>query len=656
MHRLLRPLIYTRISSARRITHYCIFYRSMTKRLAEDSLEDHHRSQRSTQIRKMATSTTPKETNTAAVITLTEKESQLRNLLIDVARSINNSNSHSSGQNDTSTTSTTTEPVVLRWAGGWVRDKLLGTESVDIDTAINTMTGEAFALKLCELCTHDQATIARHAISKSDIGNLHKIARNPDKSKHLETTTIRLFELDVDFVNLRRETYTELSRNPQVEFGTAQEDALRRDATVNALFYNLETQQVEDFTTGLDDMRRRLMRTPLEPFQTFTDDPLRVLRLVRFASRLEFSIDPAVEQVMGDERVLEALRVKISRERVGIEVEKMLKGKHPREALEYIERLGLYHAIFMDPTTAAAVAPPPPPGSTSPPSPSPTTTDIPRPDISKWSVAYGLLSKLAARKTPGSIYDVLVHHDEAAYYAWTVAALIPWEATSVTYTAAPRAPPRQQPSGQVTKAPPPLVTVAAREGLRTPTRFCDLVTAAHRNRAEITALRDDVAVARRKPRTSERDTFGMAIRRWDARGGHWRLQVLYALLAEAMEVLPPLLAGSGSGSESGSGSSSLPSEGSGSSFSDQEKAFLAKWQLFLDHLHELDVVEAPQLKRLIDGTQLARALGVKPGKWMTAALDVCVAWQLRHPEATDPQGAVDEVEARRAELGVPERR
>jgi len=583
-------------------------------------------SPRPTQIRKMAA--VPTETSTA--IKLTEKESQLKELLLDVAKAIDEENNKtrnaSSGPG-----AAVADPVVLRWAGGWVRDKLLGTESVDIDTAINTMTGETFAVKLCELC-QDPAVIAKHAISQSDIGNLHKIARNPDKSKHLETTTIKLFGYDVDFVNLRRETYTEDSRNPQMEFGTAEEDALRRDATVNALFYNLNTSQVEDFTTGLEDMRKKLMRTPLDPFQTFTDDPLRVLRLVRFASRLQFSIDPDVEKVMGDERVLEALRVKISRERVGVEIEKMLKGKHPRESLEYIERLGLYHAIFTD-SIPSITTTTPPPDTTAPPAAA-------KPDISRWSTVYNLFAKLAERKTPGSIYDVLVRHDEAVYYAWTLTALVPWEPLSAAASSRPRTGPG--------KAPPPPVTLAAREGIKTPTKFCDLVTAAHNNREEIISLKNDV-VAGKQPRISERDTFGMAIRRWDARGGHWRLQVLYAMLVEAMEVLPSGAPGS-MAEVTQSQSSELLSE------KDGEEAFLARWQRFLDHLHDLDVLEAPSLKRLIDGTQLAKALGVKPGRWMTAALDICVAWQLRHPEATDAQGAVDEVEGKRAELGVPDRK
>ena len=98
------------------------------------------------------------------------------------------------------------------------------------------------------------------------MGNLHNVARNPEKSKHLETAMVRMFNLDLDFVNLRRETYASDSRNPHMEFGTAEEDALRRDATINALFFNLHTGSIEDFTGGLPDMAARTIRTPLDPF------------------------------------------------------------------------------------------------------------------------------------------------------------------------------------------------------------------------------------------------------------------------------------------------------------------------------------------------------------------------------------------------------
>lgn len=248
---------------------------------------------------------------------LTDNERRLRLLLLDVAKSID-------------TTGQLAEPVVLRWAGGWVRDRLLGIPSHDIDVAINNMTGEPFARHMQEYCDEllsKPESEREHPITREEMGNLYRVASNPAKSKHLETAGFEMFNLELDFVNLRKETYADDSRNPQMEFGTAEEDARRRDATINALFYNLHTDSIEDFTGGLPDLlEKRIIRTPLEPLQTFTDDPLRVLRLIRFSSRLQFAIDPNTEMNMGDEGVLKALHTKISRERVGIELEKMLKG------------------------------------------------------------------------------------------------------------------------------------------------------------------------------------------------------------------------------------------------------------------------------------------------------------------------------------------
>lgn len=245
-------------------------------------------------------------------IKLTQRESQLRGLLLDVARFIDESKEIK-------------QRLELRFAGGWVRDKLLGIPSHDIDTAINAMTGSSFTLKMKSFL-EDPKNMVKHGLEVKDVGNLHKIAANPEKSKHLETVTTKILGFDVDFVNLRKETYNENSRNPQMEFGTALEDAERRDATVNALFYNLHTDKVEDYTEGLNDMRSKIMRTPLDPYQTFKDDPLRILRLIRFASRLGFNIHAKSEACMGDPAILSALRLKISRERIGTEVEKMLKG------------------------------------------------------------------------------------------------------------------------------------------------------------------------------------------------------------------------------------------------------------------------------------------------------------------------------------------
>lgn len=264
----------------------------------------------------------------APTIQLSPGEERLKRLLLDVASSINTTQTD---LDETASGQSRRNPVLLRWAGGWVRDKLLGIETHDIDVAINCMTGEDFGQRFREFC-HSPSIIEKYSITETDLGNIHTIKANPEKSKHLATATCRIFGADVDFVNLRKETYSEGSRNPEIEFGTPLEDALRRDATVNALFYNLHTDEVEDFTGGISDMNARLIRTPLDPFQTFMDDPLRVLRLVRFASRLDFTIAADVEKLMGDDRVLKSFQAKISRERVGIEIGKMLRGEFEPQA------------------------------------------------------------------------------------------------------------------------------------------------------------------------------------------------------------------------------------------------------------------------------------------------------------------------------------
>lgn len=244
------------------------------------------------------------------LINLTDREEALRQLLLDVS---------------TYFAKTSGEPIPqLRFTGGWVRDKLLGITSKDIDISISSMTGYRFGEVMKEFLD-SQSNRAKY--DQSIVGKLNKIEANPEKSKHLETVTTRILGFEIDLVNLRKEVYVDESRNPMMEFGTPEDDANRRDATVNALFYNLQTSEVEDFTgRGLHDMQLKLLKTPLSPHQTFKDDPLRILRCIRFASRLGYRIDPKDEEAMGDGSIKEALQVKISRERVGIEISKMLQG------------------------------------------------------------------------------------------------------------------------------------------------------------------------------------------------------------------------------------------------------------------------------------------------------------------------------------------
>ena len=122
-------------------------------------------------------------------------------------------------------------------------------------------------------------------------------------------------------------------------FGSATDDAFRRDLTINALFYNINLKQVEDFTgMGLKDLQDGVVRTPLPPKTTFLDDPLRILRAVRFASRFGFVLDDEIVSAAGDADVQCALRTKVSRERVGKEVSGMLRGPSPGDAMTLLCR------------------------------------------------------------------------------------------------------------------------------------------------------------------------------------------------------------------------------------------------------------------------------------------------------------------------------
>ena len=262
----------------------------------------------------------------APKITLSPVESKITALLKD----------YTSYYNSTHNPQT---PLELRITGGWVRDKLLGKQSHDLDIAINILSGQTFAEQL-----HDY--LRSHPEYGVETGGIHTIEKNPEKSKHLETATTKLYGLDIDFVNLRSEEYTEDSRIPVVQFGTPEQDALRRDATLNALFYNVQHDEVEDLTQrGLVDLRDGVLRTPLDPQKTFLDDPLRVLRLIRFASRFGFTLDDETYAAMKDHKVKQALLDKISRERVGVEVAKILESDAPR-GLELLCGADLVKYVF----------------------------------------------------------------------------------------------------------------------------------------------------------------------------------------------------------------------------------------------------------------------------------------------------------------------
>ncbi|TYH72748.1 hypothetical protein ES332_D05G276700v1 [Gossypium tomentosum] len=225
----------------------------------------------------------------------------------------------------------------LRVAGGWVRDKLLGKECYDIDIALDNMLGSEFVDKVQEYLSTTGEVAQGLAV----------IPSNPEQSKHLETARMRLFDLWIDFVNLRCEDYSENSRIPTMKFGTAEDDAYRRDLTINSLFYNINTNLVEDFTKrGLEDLKFGRIVTPLPPKATFLDDPLRVLRAIRFGARFDFTLDEELKKAAACDDVKTALAAKISRERIGTEIDLMISGNQPVKAIDYVCDLTLFWVVF----------------------------------------------------------------------------------------------------------------------------------------------------------------------------------------------------------------------------------------------------------------------------------------------------------------------
>ncbi|PGH03326.1 hypothetical protein AJ79_07404 [Helicocarpus griseus UAMH5409] len=528
-------------------------------------------------------------------ITLTPIEQALRLCLLDAAEYI-----QQRPRNDTETTAITNEPLVLRFAGGWVRDKLLGAESHDIDVAINSMTGEKFGEGLKEYLdipgNLDKYRNHAGVATAVDFIKLHKIEKNPEKSKHLETSTTKIFGLDIDLVNLRKETYTDDSRNPQIEMGTPEEDALRRDATVNSLFYNIHTESVEDFTgKGLQDMAHKIIRTPMAPFQTFKDDPLRVLRLLRFASRLGYTIDKETEDAMKIEDIKLALKAKITRERVGVEIEKTLRGPDPLTALQRINRLGLYDTIFANLQDDAMV------------------------DTSTWERAYNSLALLLSNpsddnveshKTRQYLRDMLIRDDTDLYYAWFLAAVAPW--TTV---------PDPTPS-KPTKPVTPRATTVARDSLCANNKACTIISAAskyHRmiSDFESSFLNDKIAASPIEARVAT----GQFIR---TLGQDWRSCFVLAMVLEAMQ-----------GQEA-------------------DQVF-GEYEKLLAYIERSDLLDAVALRPLINGRDIMNGLGVKTGPWMGKAVEMVMEWQLRNPQETSKEAAMNEIIRRKDELDLDTR-
>ncbi|MFP3597471.1 CCA tRNA nucleotidyltransferase [Chryseobacterium sp. SIMBA_029] len=160
------------------------------------------------------------------------------------------------------------------------------------------------------------------------------------------TAMIKYKDLELEFVGARKESYTENSRKPEVEGGTLEDDQKRRDFTINAMAISLNKDnfgELIDPFNGVEDLQKGILRTPLEPAQTYSDDPLRMMRAIRFASTLQFTIEEkslsAIQQ--------EAERIKIvSMERVMVEFNKIMLSEKPSIGLGLMEETGLLQLII----------------------------------------------------------------------------------------------------------------------------------------------------------------------------------------------------------------------------------------------------------------------------------------------------------------------
>ena len=245
--------------------------------------------------------------------------------------------------------------IQMRVVGGWVRDKLLGEESDDIDIAIN-MSGYDFA----KIVADDAVKYNISHVSKAHKVSLEKSSdpTDIDSNDDLMIGATVLFGQKIEFVPMRTEYYPDKnSRQPSIKMtNDPEEDVKRRDLTINALYYNIDTGKVDDFVggkkdLGIEDSDKMILRTPDEPYKTFYEDPLRLLRVLRFHSRYPNSIiEPSIIKAMKEETIQESYTKKVATERAGPELMKMLAGEDPVDSLRLLFDTGLYKTVFKVPS------------------------------------------------------------------------------------------------------------------------------------------------------------------------------------------------------------------------------------------------------------------------------------------------------------------
>lgn len=212
--------------------------------------------------------------------------------------------------------------------GGCVRDELMGSEIKDVDLCVSLPSGGV-----------------RFAEWLRDNGHTNKgVTVYPNYGTamlHLKAFP----EVELEFVQTRKEKYIDHTcRNPETAFGSIEDDCMRRDLTINALYSNVSTGEIVDITgKGVEDIKNHVIRTPNAPDVIYDDDPLRILRCIRFASRYGWEIES--ETYNGMVRNAHRLTI-ITKERVKDELDKMLTCTHPVMAMELLRKTGAMHYVI----------------------------------------------------------------------------------------------------------------------------------------------------------------------------------------------------------------------------------------------------------------------------------------------------------------------
>lgn len=217
--------------------------------------------------------------------------------------------------------------------GGYVRDKLLGRKHPNPDVVVEDGGGHRLAERFAQLAG----------------------ARPPVIFERFGTAQVVVPGHIVEFVSARAESYPPDSRKPVVRPATLDEDLRRRDFTINTLLMDLDGNIRDPLGVGRADLEARLIRTPAPPEQTFSDDPLRMLRAVRFAAELGFDLAPEIAPAMRSMKARLAYPV-VSAERVADELRKMLVSERPRRAMELLDDGGLLEVILPELAACKGVA------------------------------------------------------------------------------------------------------------------------------------------------------------------------------------------------------------------------------------------------------------------------------------------------------------